>query len=40
MACYISKPETMRWVICGGHKDRAYVNNTHCLKELNDNIQL
>jgi hypothetical protein len=26
-------------VICDGHKDRAYVNNTHCLQELNDNIQ-
>jgi hypothetical protein len=26
-------------VICGGHKDTAYVNNTHCLQELKDNIQ-
>jgi hypothetical protein len=26
-------------VICDGHKDRAYVNNTHCLQELNDNMQ-
>jgi hypothetical protein len=26
-------------VICGGHKYRAYVNNTYSLQELKDNIQ-
>lgn len=26
-------------MICDGHKDKAYVNNTHCLQEIKDNIQ-
>jgi hypothetical protein len=26
-------------LICDGHKNRAYVNNTHSLQELKDNIQ-
>jgi len=25
-------------VICDGHKDRAYVNNTESLQELKENI--
>ena len=26
-------------LICDGNKNRAYVNNTHSLQELKDNIQ-
>jgi len=38
MVSYNSKPESMR-LICDGHKNRPYGNNTHSLQELNDNIQ-